>query len=56
MDLPVNQFKKAIKAGKPQIGIWSSMCSAISAEVLADAGFDTSVGLRRRPPRCSASR
>ena len=40
MDLPVNQFKKAIKAGKPQIGIWSSMCSAISAEVLADAGFD----------------
>ncbi|MDH4294508.1 MAG: HpcH/HpaI aldolase/citrate lyase family protein, partial [Betaproteobacteria bacterium] len=40
MDLPVNQFKKAIKAGKPQVGIWSSMCSAISAEVLADAGFD----------------
>ncbi|MDP1672947.1 MAG: aldolase/citrate lyase family protein, partial [Burkholderiales bacterium] len=40
MDLPVNQFKKAIKSGKPQIGIWSSLCSAISAEVLADAGFD----------------
>ena len=40
MDLPVNQFKKAIKAGQPQIGIWSSLCSAISAEVLADAGFD----------------
>ena len=40
MDLPVNQFKKAIQAGKPQIGIWSSLCSAISAEVLADAGFD----------------
>jgi 4-hydroxy-2-oxoheptanedioate aldolase len=40
MDLPVNSFKKAIKAGKPQIGIWSSMCSHISAEVLSDAGFD----------------
>ena len=40
MDLPVNQFKKAILSGKAQIGIWSSLCSAISAEVLADAGFD----------------
>jgi 4-hydroxy-2-oxoheptanedioate aldolase len=40
MELPVNQFKQAIKAGKPQIGIWSSLCSNISAEVLADAGFD----------------
>ena len=40
MDLPVNQFKQAIKSGKPQIGIWSSLCSTISAEVLADAGFD----------------
>ncbi|MEK6592676.1 MAG: HpcH/HpaI aldolase/citrate lyase family protein [Pseudomonadota bacterium] len=40
MELPVNKFKQAIKAGKPQIGIWSSLCSHISAEVLADAGFD----------------
>jgi 4-hydroxy-2-oxoheptanedioate aldolase len=40
MDLPVNQFKQAIKSGKPQIGIWSSLCSYIAAEVLADAGFD----------------
>jgi 4-hydroxy-2-oxoheptanedioate aldolase len=40
MDLPVNPFKKAIKAGTPQIGIWSSLCSHISAEVLAEAGFD----------------
>ena len=40
MQLPVNAFKKAIATGKPQIGIWSSLCSAISAEVLADAGFD----------------
>jgi 4-hydroxy-2-oxoheptanedioate aldolase len=40
MDLPVNPFKQAIKSGKPQIGIWSSLCSYISSEVLADAGFD----------------
>jgi 4-hydroxy-2-oxoheptanedioate aldolase len=40
MELPVNQFKQAITAGKPQIGIWSSLCSNISAEVLSDAGFD----------------
>ena len=40
MELSVNQFKQAIKAGKPQIGIWSSLSSYISAEVLADAGFD----------------
>lgn len=40
MELATNQFKAAIKAGKPQIGIWSSLCSNISAEVLADAGFD----------------
>lgn len=40
MELPVNKFKQAIKSGKPQIGIWSSLCSHISAEVLSDAGFD----------------
>jgi 4-hydroxy-2-oxoheptanedioate aldolase len=40
MELPVNKFKQALKDGRPQIGIWSSLCSHISAEVLADAGFD----------------
>ena len=40
MELAVNKFKRALVAGKPQIGIWSSLCSHISAEVLADAGFD----------------
>ena len=40
MELPVNRFKHAIKAGKPQIGIWSSLSSHIVAEVLANAGFD----------------
>jgi 4-hydroxy-2-oxoheptanedioate aldolase len=40
MELPVNKFKQALNDGRPQIGIWSSLCSHISAEVLADAGFD----------------
>ena len=40
MDLPHNKFKAAIKAGKAQIGIWSSLSSHIVAEVLAGAGFD----------------
>ena len=40
MELPHNKFKAAIKAGKPQIGIWSSFSSHIVAEVLAGSGFD----------------
>jgi 4-hydroxy-2-oxoheptanedioate aldolase len=40
MDLPINRFKRAIMAGEPQLGVWSSMASNISTEVLAGAGFD----------------
>jgi 4-hydroxy-2-oxoheptanedioate aldolase len=40
MELPVNTFKHALKAGKPQIGVWSSLSSHIVAEVLGGAGFD----------------
>ncbi len=40
MEMPVNKFKRAIKSGKPQIGIWSSLSSHIVAEVLAGSGFD----------------
>ena len=40
MELPVNHFKHALKAGKPQIGIWSSLCSHIVAEILSNSGFD----------------
>lgn len=40
MDLPVNQFKRAIKAGQLQIGLWSSLASHVSVEVVAGAGFD----------------
>jgi 4-hydroxy-2-oxoheptanedioate aldolase len=40
MDLPRNAFKHAIAAGRLQIGLWSSLCSNIVADILADSGFD----------------
>ena len=40
MELPVNQFKRGMKAGKPQIGLWSSLSSHYSVEVIAGSGFD----------------
>jgi 4-hydroxy-2-oxoheptanedioate aldolase len=39
-ELPPNNFKRAVAAGRPQIGLWCSLCSNIAAEVVADAGFD----------------
>jgi 4-hydroxy-2-oxoheptanedioate aldolase len=35
-----NVFKEALKAGKPQIGLWLGLCSSYSAELLANSGFD----------------
>ncbi|HEX6958580.1 MAG TPA: HpcH/HpaI aldolase/citrate lyase family protein [Ferrovibrio sp.] len=40
MQMPVNAFKRALKEGRPQIGLWSMLCSNIVAEILATAGFD----------------
>jgi 4-hydroxy-2-oxoheptanedioate aldolase len=40
MDVPKNQFKSALKAGRPQIGLWSSLSSSYTVEVIAGAGFD----------------
>ena len=40
MDLPVNAFKRALRAGGQQIGLWVSLASAYSVEVVAGAGFD----------------
>jgi 4-hydroxy-2-oxoheptanedioate aldolase len=40
MELPQNPFKRALKAGKTQIGLWSSLSSNYSVEVIAGAGFD----------------
>ena len=40
MELPQNPFKRAIKAGRLQVGLWSSLSSHVTVEVIAGAGFD----------------
>ena len=40
MDIPRNQFKRALAEGRPQIGIWNSVGDSVVAEILAPAGFD----------------
>lgn len=40
MDPTPNAFKRALKASTPQIGLWSSLSSSYSVEVIAGAGFD----------------
>lgn len=40
MDITRNVFKQAVSKRQLQIGLWSSMCSNISAEIVAHSGFD----------------
>ncbi|HKS20133.1 MAG TPA: HpcH/HpaI aldolase/citrate lyase family protein [Bradyrhizobium sp.] len=40
MPAPVNGFKSAIAAGKPQIGLFLSLADGYAAEIVAHAGFD----------------
>jgi len=40
MELPVNRFKRALAAGQSQIGLWCSLSSHYSMEIVAGAGFD----------------
>lgn len=40
MDMPINRFKQALREKRPQIGLWSSLASNVSAEAIAGAGFD----------------
>jgi 4-hydroxy-2-oxoheptanedioate aldolase len=40
VELPVNTFKRALKAGKSQIGLWCSLSNHYAIEVVAGAGFD----------------
>ena len=40
MDLPVNRFKRALRDGRQQIGLWCSIPGGTVAEVLAGAGYD----------------
>ena len=39
MDLPVNHFKRAISAGRPQIGLWCSFPTHHTVELLSHSGF-----------------
>lgn len=39
MDLPVNHFKRAISAGRPQIGLWCSFPTHHTVELLSRTGF-----------------
>ncbi|MCW0233891.1 MAG: HpcH/HpaI aldolase/citrate lyase family protein [Ferrovibrio sp.] len=40
MDIPANHFKRAIYSGEQQIGLWSSLASHITVEILAGSGYD----------------
>src|SRR5687767_1580400 len=40
MELPPNSFKRALRAGKRQIGLWSTLSSSYTVETVAGAGFD----------------
>jgi 4-hydroxy-2-oxoheptanedioate aldolase len=40
MDLPPNRFRRRLKAGETQIGLWITAPGGYMAEVVAPAGFD----------------
>ena len=40
MDIRTNRFKAGLARGELQIGLWSSLCSNIVAEIIGDSGFD----------------
>lgn len=40
MELPINTFKRAIQAGRLQIGLWSILSSHVTVEIIAGSGFD----------------
>lgn len=40
MNVPENAFKRAIDAGRLQIGLWSILSSHVTVEIIAGSGFD----------------
>ncbi len=40
MEIPTNVFKRALRQGKPQIGLWVGLADSYAAELLATTGFD----------------
>ena len=39
-EIPRNEFKRALQAGRQQIGLWVSLASPYSTEIVAGSGFD----------------
>ena len=39
MELPINHFKRAIGASRPQIGLWCNLATHHTVEVLSRCGF-----------------
>jgi 4-hydroxy-2-oxoheptanedioate aldolase len=40
MDLPENRFKRALREGRQQIGLWCSLPGSYAAEAVAGSGYD----------------
>ena len=40
MELPANHFKRGIYAGEQQLGLWCSLASNLTVEILAGSGYD----------------
>jgi 4-hydroxy-2-oxoheptanedioate aldolase len=40
VDINPNTFKRALRQRELQIGLWSTLCSNIAAEIIAHSGFD----------------
>ena len=40
MTIPENSFKRALEAGRLQIGLWSILSSHVTVEIIAGSGFD----------------
>lgn len=40
MQTPINTFKQALQAGRPQIGLWIGLADSYAAEMLAGTGYD----------------
>jgi 4-hydroxy-2-oxoheptanedioate aldolase len=40
MQMPTNEFKRALREGRPQIGLWMALADSYVAELLATTGFD----------------
>ena len=40
MDVTRNRFKQALGQRELQVGLWSTLCSNLVAEIISGAGFD----------------